>query len=66
MEKKTPDTVASFTVVPADAQVGSFCYKMLIDCESHQLYYFRKHKITKKAGAGFLIEDIKRIASARK
>jgi hypothetical protein len=39
---------------------------MLIDCESHQLYYFRKHKITKKAGAGFLIEDIKRISSARK
>ncbi len=66
MTSKVSNTVASYTVVPADAQVGSFCYKMLIDCESHQLYYFRKHKITKKAGAGFLIEDIKRIASARK
>ena len=57
--------VVSYVAVPTDASVGSHCYKMLIDNQSHKLYYFRKHRISKKVGAGFLAEDIKRIASYR-
>ena len=55
----------SYVAVPTDAKPGSYCYKMLIDNQSHKLYYFKKHKITKKSGAGFLAEDINRIASYR-
>jgi len=58
-------TVVSFVVMPSEASVGSVCYKMLIDANNHDLLYFRKHKITAKAGPGFLIEDIKKIATGR-
>ena len=68
-EYLTPEktnTLVSYVVVPSDAKSGSYCYKMLFDTESSKLYYFRKHKLSKKAGAGFLAEDIKRICSPRK
>jgi len=59
------ETVVSYIVCPTDAEIGSYCYKMLFDCNTHELYYFRKHKITAKAGAGFLLEDIKKIAGSK-
>ena len=55
----------SYLAVPTDAAVGSYCYKMLIDNQTHRLYYYKKHKITKKTGAGFLAEDIRRISAFR-
>lgn len=60
------NTLVSYVVVPTDAKPGSYCYKMLFDASGSTLYYFRKHKITKKAGPGFLAEDIKRICAPRK
>ena len=65
LAKEGSNVALSYVAVPTDAKVGSYCYKMLIDSHSHMLYYFKKHKITKKAGAGFLAEDINRIASYR-
>lgn len=59
------NVVVSYTVAPTNAANGSFCYKMLIDNQSHKLYYFKKHKISKKAGAGYQEEDLKRISSYR-
>ena len=55
------DAVVSYTVCPEDPEPGAFCYKMLIDVGDGELYYFRKHRITRKTGPGFLVEDIKRI-----
>jgi len=60
------NTLVSYVVAPSDAKPGSFCYKMLIDPKVNTLYYFRKHKISKKYGAGFLAEDIRRITLPRK
>ena len=65
MLENEPNTLVSYVVTPTDAQPGSFCYKMLINTETHELYYFRRHRITKKLGPGFLAEDIKRINSYR-
>ena len=65
LAKECSNVALSYVAVPTDAKAGSYCYKMLIDSNSHTLYYFKKHKITKKAGAGFLAEDINRIASYR-
>ncbi len=59
-------TLVSYVVAPSEPVLGSFCYKMLIDAETHKLYYFKKHKISKKSGAGFLPEDIDKISLARK
>ena len=58
--------VVSYVVAPTDAKAGSYCYKMLFDNQSHTLYYFKKHKIGKDLGSGFLTEDIKKISSLRK
>ena len=60
----TPDILVSYVAAPTDPQNGSYCYKMLIDSQTHELYYYRKHRISKKYGRGFLPEDIKRISSA--
>ena len=63
MTDRRPGTLISYTVSPADAKPGSYCYKMLIDAETHELFYYRKHRITKRFGPGFLLEDISRIVS---
>lgn len=68
-EYLSPDrqnTLVSYVVTPTDVKPGSFCYKMLFDANGSTLYYFRKHKINKKTGPGFLAEDIKRICAPRK
>ncbi len=66
MSKNAPGTLVSYVVSPFDPESGSYCYKMLIDSETHKLYYFRKHRISKKAGYGFLPEDIQKITATRK
>lgn len=59
-------TLVSYVVAPSEPVKGSYCYKMLIDAQTHDLYYYRRHKISPKAGVGFLPEDIDRITKARK
>lgn len=59
------NTLVSYVVAPFEPQNGMYCYKMLIDTQSHKLYYFKRHKITDKAGPGFLKEDLKRIYYVR-
>ena len=59
------NVVISYVAAPSEPKVGSYCYKMLFDNHTHTLYYFRKHRITKNVGAGFLVEDIKRITANR-
>lgn len=65
LTKENDNTLVSYVAAPSSAKAGSYCYKMLIDPQTNKLYYFRKHKISKKAGVGFLAEDIKRITSQR-
>ncbi|MGM9764517.1 MAG: hypothetical protein ACI3ZQ_10905 [Candidatus Cryptobacteroides sp.] len=66
MDSSAPNTLVSFVVAPSEPVAGSYCYKMLFDTTTHRLYYYRKHKITPKNGAGFLAEDVKRILNARR
>lgn len=66
MLDNVPGTLVSYVAVPSEPVFGSFCYKMLIDAQTHKLYYFKRHRIGKKAGAGFLPEDIDRITASRR
>lgn len=66
MLNQTPNTVVSYVITPSDQKIGSYCYKMLINSETHELYYFRRHRISKKLGPGFLAEDINRINTLRR
>lgn len=62
----TFNTVVSYVVAPSEPVNGSICYKMLIGSDNHELYYFKKHKITAKSGKGFLSSDINSIKLLRK
>ena len=62
----TFNTVVSYVVAPSEPVNGSICYKMLIGSDNHELYYFKKHKITAKSGKGFLTSDLKAIKLLRK
>lgn len=62
----TFNTVVSYVVAPSEPVNGSICYKMLIGSDNHELYYFKKHKITARNGKGFLTGDIKAIKLLRK
>lgn len=61
----TPGFLVSYVVAPTEPVNGSFCYKMLIDAQTYKLYYYRKHRITPKAGSGFMSIDLRSINSAR-
>ena len=65
LTKNNDNMLLSYVVAPTSAKAGSYCYKMLLDPRANKLYYFRKHKISKKVGVGFLLEDIKRITAPR-
>jgi len=66
MLNNTAGTIVSYCVAPAFPENGSVCYKMIIDCSSHKLYWFRKHKISNSKGAGFLYSDLLKIREERK
>ena len=61
----TYNTLVSYVVAPFDPQDGSWCYKMLIDAGTHELLYFKHHRISVRKWAGFLPEDIKTIFARR-
>lgn len=61
------NTLFSYTVAPSNPDhQGGFCYKMFFDSRSHELYYYRKHKLGKNAGAGLLKSDIGKVLGTRK
>ena len=59
------NTLVSFVVTPEGPAQGAWCYKMLIDAETHRLYYFKRHRISDKKGAGFLPQDLRRLSKGR-
>lgn len=65
MDEGAENTLVSYTVAPKDPVTGSYCYKMLIRCDDNSLYMYRRHRIGKKSPKGFLVEDFKKIESAR-
>lgn len=51
--------VVSYVVVPPDPQTGDICYTMLVTADTHELYLFRKHRISPSSGPGFRSSDLK-------
>ncbi len=66
LSSNAPKTLISYVAAPSEPVLGSYCFKMLIDAETHKLYYYRKQKISEKNGVGFIPEDINRITLTRK
>lgn len=62
----TYNAAVSFVVAPNEPENGSYCYKMIFGADNHILYYFKKHRITSRNGAGFSPSDINELRSIRK
>jgi hypothetical protein len=62
LSQPEPDLVVSLVISPAGNPIGGYCYKLLIGTENHELFFFRKHKISSRLPAGFTKEDIKKIS----
>lgn len=62
----TYNTLISYVVSPYEPRKGDSSYQMLIDCETHQLYYFKRHKISSSRWAGFDDKDMKAVNAPRK
>lgn len=54
------DTLVGVIATARTHKVGSWCYKMLISCDTHELYYYRKHKVSASNRAGWLDSEISR------
>lgn len=61
----TPDSMVSFVVAPFSPEKGSRCYKMIIDTQTHELYYFSHHRVGAGKWAGFLKKDIRKVSASR-
>ncbi|MBR5384509.1 MAG: hypothetical protein IK143_01365 [Bacteroidales bacterium] len=62
---RTYNTLVSYVVAPVFPWKGAECYKMLIEADTHTLYYYRRSKLSGKSGAGFAPDDIKRLSAGR-
>lgn len=58
----TPNTLVSLVVAPSEIFGKAYCYKMVISADTHELLYWKRHRLTPKKGAGFLKADLKRIS----
>lgn len=65
MLDNTAGTLVSYVVAPSEPVHGSYCYNMLIDSQTHKLYFFRKQRINRSINVGFTPQDLERITAHR-
>lgn len=58
--EEASDVLVGVTASAERPHIGSWCYKMLISCDTHELYYVQKHKISTNRSAGWLDSEIRR------
>jgi len=66
VRKAVPGAIVSYIVAPSEETQNGYCYKMLIDAGSGELYFIGKHTLSEKKGRGFLRSDMDSIFSHKK
>lgn len=61
LSEGTAGAVVSYVVAKEDAAGGDICYTMLVTADTHELYLFRKHRISASSGRGFRAADLKAV-----
>ncbi len=56
------NTVIPVVINPKGDSAGSYCYKMIIGTDTHELLFFRRHKVSRRLPVGFTKEDIRKIS----
>lgn len=52
---------SGLVIAPKEDVEGAVCYKIVVTCDTHELCYFKQHKLSAKAGREFLKQDIAKI-----
>lgn len=55
----TPGTLVGICIAPTEISKRSYCYKMLITADSHELYYYKKAKYRGSKDTSFTESEIK-------
>jgi len=63
LTERVDGILVGYVVCPDNPSPGAYCYKMLIDASTWELYYFKKHKISPKSPSGFSRKDASAIMS---
>ena len=53
------------TLVSYSVSGGTWSYQLLVEAETDTIYYLRKHKVTTRSGAGFIADDLRKMAKGR-
>lgn len=59
LDTKAENTLVGYAVGPKAPLKGSVCFTMLIDTKSYELFFMKKHTISKKAGRGFTQDQLR-------
>ncbi len=59
LNEQYPNTLVSLVIGPETPTKGAYCYKMLLDVQTKELYYYKRHKTTSRKPSGFTKRDIK-------
>ena len=60
------DLLVCYAIGSDTPEKGSYCYKMVLSADLHELYYFDRHKISDRTPVGFLDSDLKIISAAKR
>lgn len=60
------DVMVGYVVAPSQPQDNSFCYTMIIDAQTWELFFFNKRRITDKDPAGFTRRNCQAIIAHKK
>lgn len=55
-----PDVLVGVSVTPLEINFNTWCYKMLIDAQTHEMYYYTKVKYREKSDAWFSEKELSR------
>jgi len=64
--RRAEDIMVGYVVAPAEPEKNSYCYTMIIDAQTWELFFYAKHKITVKEPVGFTKYNCQAIISHNK
>ncbi|MBR1407245.1 MAG: hypothetical protein IJ578_10005 [Bacteroidales bacterium] len=59
------DAIVAFCIYPAEIVKGASCYKYYVDARTHEILWYKQHKISGSTGAGLLKSDLNDLVKPR-
>ena len=63
--RRGEDAIVAFSISPAEPVRGTSCYKYYVDARTHEILWYKQHKISSRTGAGLLKSDLNDLVKPR-